>query len=239
MQMTENVLYQHQTLGDLMAGVFEGTLTFEELLKHGDMGIGTFDNFEGELILLDGVAYQAREDGAILPVSPEQTTPHAAVTFFNPDREYQINQPMTLKKVRSDIVKRVRSKNVFSVVKITGHFEYIHTRAVPKQQKPYPRLIEATRVQPEFEKYDLDGTAIGIFTPELFDGVAKGGFHCHFISDDRTFGGHILDYIVDGAKCEIQTIESIVQHFAVHDDEFLDKDIHYHNLAAEMEEAEG
>ena len=146
---------------------------------------------------------------------------------------------MTLRKVRSDIVKRVRSRNVFSVVKITGHFEYMHTRAVPKQQKPYPRLIEATRVQPEFETYDMQGTAIGIYTPELFDGVAKGGFHCHFISDDRKFGGHILDYIVDEAKCEIQTIESITQHFAVQSDDFMDKEIDYHNLAEEMAEAEG
>ncbi|MFZ2364858.1 MAG: acetolactate decarboxylase, partial [Trichococcus flocculiformis] len=37
--MGESTLYQHQTLGDLMAGVFDGTLTFEELLKHGDIGI--------------------------------------------------------------------------------------------------------------------------------------------------------------------------------------------------------
>ena len=237
--MGESTLYQHQTLGDLMAGVFDGTLTFEELLKHGDIGIGTFHDFEGELILLDGVAFQAKEDGSISGVDPAQTTPHAAVTFFQPDREYEIDRPMTLRKVRSDIVKRVRSRNVFSVVKITGHFEYMHTRAVPKQQKPYPRLIEATRVQPEFESYDMQGTAIGIYTPELFDGVAKGGFHCHFISDDRKFGGHILDYIVDNAKCEIQTIESITQHFAVQSDDFMDKEIGYHNLAEEMAEAEG
>ena len=63
--MGESTLYQHQTLGDLMAGVFDGTLTFEELLKHGDIGIGTFHDFEGELILLDGIAYQAKEDGSI------------------------------------------------------------------------------------------------------------------------------------------------------------------------------
>ena len=63
--MGESTLYQHQTLGDLMAGVFDGTLTFEELLKHGDIGIGTFHDFEGELILLDGVAYRAKEDGSI------------------------------------------------------------------------------------------------------------------------------------------------------------------------------
>ena len=120
--MGESTLYQHQTLGDLMAGVFDGTLTFEELLKHGDIGIGTFHDFEGELILLDGIAYQAKADGSISKVDPSQTTPHAAVTFFEPDREYAIDRPMTLRKVRSDIVKRVRSRNVFSVVKITGHF---------------------------------------------------------------------------------------------------------------------
>jgi alpha-acetolactate decarboxylase len=45
--------------------------------------------------------------------------------------------------------------------------------------------------------------------------------------------------IVDEAKCEIQTIESITQHFAVQSDDFMDKEIDYHNLAEEMAEAEG
>ncbi|MDK7050686.1 acetolactate decarboxylase [Aerococcus sanguinicola] len=232
-------LFQHQSLGDLMAGFFDGSIRFGELLDHGDTGLGTFHAFDGEFIMVDGQAYQVRASGQVVEVEPELTSPYAAVTFFEPDRFEEIKRPTTLKKMRSEIGQMVQSKNVFSVIRIDGHFDYVHTRAVPKQEKPYPRLVEATRVQPEFEQYDIMGTAVGIYTPHLYDGVAKGGFHCHFISDDRKFGGHILDYIVTDAKVQIQTIDSLEQHFATDYAEFMENDIDYDNLAAEMEEAEG
>lgn len=34
-----NVLYQHGTLGTLMAGLLEGTATINELLEHGNLGL--------------------------------------------------------------------------------------------------------------------------------------------------------------------------------------------------------
>lgn len=37
-------LFQYNTLGALMAGLYEGTMTIGELLKHGDLGIGTLDS---------------------------------------------------------------------------------------------------------------------------------------------------------------------------------------------------
>ena len=61
--MTEiTQLFQYNTLGALMAGLYEGTMTIGELLKHGDLGIGTLDSVDGELIVLDGKAYQAKGD---------------------------------------------------------------------------------------------------------------------------------------------------------------------------------
>ena len=34
-------LFQYNTLGALMAGLYGGTLTVGELLEHGDLGLGT------------------------------------------------------------------------------------------------------------------------------------------------------------------------------------------------------
>ena len=53
-------LFQYNTLGALMAGLYGGTLTVGELLEHGDLGLGTLDSIDGELIVLDGKAYQAK-----------------------------------------------------------------------------------------------------------------------------------------------------------------------------------
>ena len=234
-----NVLFQHQTLGDLMAGFFDGTLPLSELHKYGNTGIGTFHTFDGELTMLDGVIYQIKDTGEVTVADESMTTPYAAVADFKPDMEYKIERPITLKKLRSVITGMVRSKNVFSVIRIDGHYPFVQTRAVSPQAKPYPRLIEAANGQEEFETFNVKGTAIGILTPDLFDGVNKGGFHCHFISDDRTFGGHIIDYIVDDATVQIQTIDAIMQNFATDHEEFMQGEINYHNLAEEMEIAEG
>lgn len=36
-----------------MAGLYGGTMTVGELLEHGDLGLGTLDSIDGELIVLD------------------------------------------------------------------------------------------------------------------------------------------------------------------------------------------
>ncbi len=56
--MQVNRLFQYNTLGALMAGLYGGSLTVGELLEHGDLGLGTLDSIDGELIVLDGKAYQ-------------------------------------------------------------------------------------------------------------------------------------------------------------------------------------
>ena len=58
-----STLYEHGTLASLMAGNMAGTITLEDLLKHGSTGIGTFDGLDGEVIILDGEVYQAVSDG--------------------------------------------------------------------------------------------------------------------------------------------------------------------------------
>ena len=47
----ESKVYQHGTLGMLVPGLFEGTMTVADLLKHGDWGIGTASGLDGAEIL--------------------------------------------------------------------------------------------------------------------------------------------------------------------------------------------
>ena len=65
-----------------MAGLYGGTMTVGELLEHGDLGLGTLDSIDGELIVLDGKAYQAKGSGEqpeIVEVAPDALIPYAAV----------------------------------------------------------------------------------------------------------------------------------------------------------------
>ena len=54
---------QVSVINALMIGRYEGVMPISELLRHGDFGVGTLDHLDGELIVLDGRAYQVRGDG--------------------------------------------------------------------------------------------------------------------------------------------------------------------------------
>ena len=69
------VLYQVSTIDALMQGVFDGVQPVGEIRKHGDFGIGTFDALDGEMIVLDGVVYQAKADGQIYTASRQPDNP--------------------------------------------------------------------------------------------------------------------------------------------------------------------
>ncbi len=90
------LLFQTSTLQALMAGIYDGDLTFQELARHGDFGLGTFDALDGEMIALDGAFYQARADGRVSPVDGAMKTPFAEVTFFKADTTHLIEKPMNL-----------------------------------------------------------------------------------------------------------------------------------------------
>ena len=49
-QHPDSVLYQTSLMSALLSGVYEGTTTIADLLKHGDFGLGTFNELDGELI---------------------------------------------------------------------------------------------------------------------------------------------------------------------------------------------
>lgn len=47
-------MYQVSTLQALMLGYSRAVISVNELLDHGDIGLGTFTDVDGEMIVLDG-----------------------------------------------------------------------------------------------------------------------------------------------------------------------------------------
>jgi acetolactate decarboxylase len=87
--------------------------------------------------------------------------------------------------------------NVPMAFKLHGLFSYIQTRSVRAQKKPYPLLVDATKNLPACERRGIAGTIIGFRFPSYFQGIAMAGYTFDFISDDRTFGGHLLNAAAD------------------------------------------
>lgn len=231
-------LYQHSTLGALMAGCFEGTMTIEDLLKQGDTGIGTVHGLDGELIVLKGRAYQVGVNGAVQQLDGKERTPYAAVTFFETENTVEITEETSMERLTKRLQDRFSSLNTFQAVRISGTFAKVQCRSVAKQEPPYPKLVEVTQSQTEFTRGPVEGTLIGFYAPELFSGMAAPGFHWHFLSRGVDFGGHVLDFILEDGTAEWQTIETVEQHFPVENDAFLHAEIESEYLNEKIEEAE-
>lgn len=232
-----NVLYQHGTLGTLMAGLLQGTASINELLQHGDLGIATLTGSNGEVIFLDGKAYHANEHKEFVELKGDELTPYATVTKFVADTSYETKNKSS-EAVFEEIKEKMLSENLFSAVKISGLFKKMHVRMMPAQEPPYTRLIDSARRQPEQTETYVKGAVVGFFTPELFHGIGSAGFHVHFANDDRNFGGHVLDFEVEDVKVEIQNMETFEQHFPIQDEDFINANIDYKDIADEIREAE-
>lgn len=198
-----DILYQVSTIDALLQGVYDGILPVAELETHGDFGIGTFDGLEGEMIALNGSYYQIKTDGIAYPVSGEMTTPFATVTCFEADENFRLEEPANLTELEAFLDLNLPSENLFYAVRIYGNFSYIKARSVPRQEKPYPKLADAVSTQSVFEFENISGTLVGFRTPEYVKGVNVPGYHLHFITEDRSAGGHVLDLEMENGDASL------------------------------------
>jgi acetolactate decarboxylase len=203
-----DTIYQFSVIDALLEGVYDGEITCGELKENGDFGMGTFDNLDGEMLELDGVIYQVKADGNVYEVQDTETSPFAAVTFFETDIQDSIKTEMNSQELAAFIEDMLPSQNLMYAVKVTGNFSYMKTRSVAAQEKPYPRLVDVTKDQSVFEFNDTEGTIVGYWMPEFVNGINVPGYHLHFITTDRTAGGHILDYTISSGTIEIDSCDS-------------------------------
>ncbi len=177
-----------------MVGRYDGLMPIPELLRHGDFGLGTLDHLDGELIVLDGKAYQARPDGTVSEVADDRSTPFAVVTPFDPETESSCRDLARLEDLEALLDKAPPGrKNRFVVTRVDGHFTAITLRSVGRQEPPYRPLAEVSRTQTVRTIHDLDGTLVGIHCPDWAGGLNVPGDHWHFLSRDHKTGGHVLD----------------------------------------------
>ena len=216
-------LFQYNTLGALMAGLYGGSFTIGELLEHGNLGIGTLDSIDGELIVLDGKAYQAKGSGdhpEIVEVSPDAKGPYAAVVPHQAEVIFRQRFEMTDEELEARIESYYDGENLFRSIKIHGDFAKMHVRMIPKST-PEMKFAEVATHQPEYTRENVTGTIVGFWTPEIFHGVSVAGYHLHFISDDYTFGGHVMDFVISEGIVEVGAIDQLDQRFPVQDRQYL------------------
>lgn len=198
-------LYQVSLLNGLMQGDYDGSVTVGELLKHGDTGLGTFDQLDGEMIVINGEVFKAKSDGTVEKQPDDVKIPFSAVGFMDSDYTIDgldgVQNIEELKKILDKAVnEQGKDKNAFYIIKIDGEFDLAHVRSVPKQEKPYRPLNEVSDEQKEYEYNNVKGTIVALYCPDYVQGINMPGWHLHFITDERDKGGHMLDAKIKSAK---------------------------------------
>ncbi len=198
-------IYQISTSTALVEGVYAGAVPSTVLLQHGDFGLGTFEDLDGEMVILDGVIYQVLSDGRVLDRKDSFPIPFAVIARFREEASFEIDDLNSLEAIQGACNSHRESDNLFYALRLDGVFDRIRTRAVGGI-RPGTKLLEAAKAQKEFEFTNIEGTLVCIWSPSYSSSFNVPGYHFHFLSKDRAKGGHVLDCSAKALRVGLQTL---------------------------------
>ena len=201
----EGALYQVSTLQALMQGDYYGAVSVDTLLMRGDTGLGTFDALDGEMVVLDGVVYKAAYDGSITAMGAEALSPFLNVAFIGDGEAAESSFEGGYDGLLAALNALAPDHNMPVVFRVAGTYQGVKVRSVPKQNEPYPPLTDVVKHQAVFEAKQVQGVIVGFRFPDYMGNINTTGYHLHFLSDDKTFGGHLLD--VESGMITLQSRE--------------------------------
>ena len=231
-----HTLFQVSTSRALVEGVYAEAVSSSRLLSYGDFGLGTFDSLDGEMVVLDGAIYQIRSDGNVRRVGENVGTPLATVLTFFADEDVLLHGLKSFAELCEICDTYRKSDNLFYAFRVDGAFTHVHTRAMRRTVSGVT-LKAAAAVQPEFHFEDVRGTLVGFWSPLFAGAIDIPGYHFHFLSDDRTEGGHLLDCAAGSLRLRVQSVKDF--HLSLPDsEEFLRADL-TSDLSKDLKTAEG
>ena len=197
-----HTLFQVSTSAALVEGLYQGAVRVSRLLRHGDFGLGTFIDLDGEMVVVDGVCYRVAPDGVVTTVEGDRLIPYAVVTRFSAEFGKQSDQLNSFSELVAVCDGLRSSENLFYAFRIEGKFSFVKTR-VMKAVPQGTGLKAASSGQEEFTFEDQKCTLVGLWSPGFAGSFSVPGYHFHFLSADRKRGGHVLecravDVAVDG-----------------------------------------
>lgn len=200
-----HTVFQVSTSGALVAGVYDREVSVQAILEHGNFGLGTFANLDGEMVVLDGRAFQIDGSGRVAEAARDAGAPFAVVTWFKPETSASIGPVGSFKDLEAGCDAFRRSGNIFYALRLDGYFKRVRTRAV-KPSQPGTGLVDAAKAQSEFAFVDIDGSLVGLWSPGFSSAFSVPGYHFHFLSSDRRHGGHLLDAEANTLELKVEPL---------------------------------
>ena len=211
----QETIHQVSLLQGLMLGDYYGSISVKELKQMGNIGIGTFDKLNGELIMTDGVVYRAKGDGTVEVVNDSELIPFANVTMFDNDEKLDLNNVKDVDALLTILNKKVDdyNSNQYCMAKITGTFTKMNVRSELAQKEPYKPLVDVLKTDQTFFDYEkINGTVVALYMPPYMNTINTTGWHLHFISEDKTKGGHLLNLEIDKATLTLDYTSDFQMH---------------------------
>ena len=204
-------IFQLSTISRLATGHYDGSTTMTELLRHGDFGLGTFNGVDGEMIILDGKVYRGTADGRAHLVPANTRTPFAEITKFRAAATATIALGASIEQLQTALDALPGNPARILVARIDGRFQMMRLRSEPKQTPPYRPLADVIREQQVVHSYNnIAGTLVGFRYPSEASSVNVAGWHFHFLSADRTIGGHVLALTTETARAATEEIADLL-----------------------------
>lgn len=201
-----NPVYLSAPVSALMKGLYEEDTTIANIKKQGDFGLGTFNDLNGEMVILDGIVYQLKTDSLAYCVDDAAQTPFACVTFFHPTTVEDIEQDLDDEGFKNLLERLLPSKNMFYAIRIDGYFSYIKVWSVHEQENYRP----ISDVRPTaFDFRNVEGTLVGFYTPKFMSSLCMPGYHLHFLTADRRHGGHMFQCQPQKVRISIQFVTEL------------------------------
>ena len=211
--MKENKMYQVSTLQALALGYSRAVVTVKELLEHGDTGLGTFEDVNGEMIVAGGRCFRATEDGSVTEPAGDMGVPFAAVARVGGQRQFELGAVEDIDALKTLLDVKIEEDfglNSMHMVRIDGEFDKICARSESAYRSHHVTLKDIlSTTQKDFFFDDIRGTLVCVYFPDYMDGINAPGWHLHFLSEDCTRGGHVFDLRMRKGSVALDKINAV------------------------------
>ena len=235
--MSVNNIYQYSVLSALLYGICQQGATVQTILSKGDHGLGTVSGLNGELVIINGEAYHFPPNGKLRKAHGTDTVPFIMVTRFQPT--FTKTLPcLTLGSLQQALSPLLPSKqNCFLSVRIEAFFQHIACRVIPCQTLPRESLGELAKRQHMHDMKNVQGMLFGFWSPAFSGGFSVPGFHLHLLSEDRSQGGHVIEFEAQNVQLEAAVIGEY--HIELPEHEEFNQDVIGNVAEEELKKAEG
>ncbi len=185
-------VHQVGTYDYLVQPDFTGLQQADTVTDHTTLGLGTFANLDGELVMVGGVAYRVPTTGIPERITGKELTPFIQAISFKPTKSGPIPPGTQCSQLVPLINELIGTNQGIVAVRVCGTFTQLEARSVPKQEQPWSSLATVISQQTQFNLNGNKAVLVGFRQGSDYLGVGQPGLHLHGLTHNKKAGGHVL-----------------------------------------------